>query len=123
MLYEVITVNDLFVTNYMKQIYDWCESHNCMLTGHIMLEESIFGQMTSSAGVMPFYEYEHIPGIDWLRRRIESPVIAKQVGSVAAQLGKRKVLTESFALTGWNVSFEELKWIMEWQYVNGVNMP
>ncbi len=116
------TVNDLFVTNYMKQIYDWCESHNCMLTGHIMLEESIFGQMTSSAGVMPFYEYEHIPGIDWLRRRIESPVIAKQVGSVAAQLGKRKVLTESFALTGWNVSFEELKWIMEWQYVNGVNM-
>lgn len=114
--------NDLFVTNYMKNIYDWCEKHSCKVTGHIMMEESIFGQMTSTGGVMPFYEYEHIPGIDWLRRRIESPVIGKQVGSVACQLGKKQVLTESFALAGWNVSFEELKWIMEWQYVNGVNL-
>ena len=115
-------VNDLFVTNYMKNIYDWCEAHHCRVTGHIMMEETIFSQMTSTGGVMPFYEYEHIPGIDWLRRRIETPVIGKQVGSVACQLGKKQVLTESFALTGWNVSFEELKWILEWQYVNGVNM-
>lgn len=115
-------VNDLFVHNYMETLYRWCEEHNCMLTGHIMMEESIFGQMTGTGGVMPFYEYEHIPGIDWLRRRIESPVIARQVGSVACQLGRKKVLTESFALSGWNISLEELKWILEWQYVNGVNL-
>jgi hypothetical protein len=115
-------VNDLFVTNYMKNIYDWCEEHNCYVTGHIMMEETIFSQMSTTGGVMPFYEYEHIPGIDWLRRRIETPVIGKQVSSVASQLGRKQVLTESFALTGWNVSFEELKWIMEWQYVNGVNL-
>lgn len=115
------TVNYMFSVNYMKTIYDWCESHNCKVTGHIMMEESIFSQMTSTAGVMPFYEYFHIPGIDWLRRMIASPVIAKQVGSVACQLGKKQVLTESFALCGWNVSFEELKWIAEWQFVNGVN--
>lgn len=114
-------VNHLFVESYMKTIYDWCERHNCKVTGHIMMEESIFSQMTSTAGVMPFYEYLHIPGIDWLRRRIDSPVIAKQVGSVACQLGKKQVLTESFALCGWGVSFEELKWIAEWQFVNGVN--
>ena len=114
--------NDAFVISFMKNIYDWCEEHHCLVTGHIMLEESIFGQMTSTGGVMPFYEYEHIPGIDWLRRRIESPVIAKQVGSVACQLGKKQVITESYALTGWNVSFEELKWILDWQFVNGVNM-
>ncbi|MEG2350736.1 MAG: glycosyl hydrolase, partial [Hungatella sp.] len=114
-------VNEMFTENYMKNIYDWCEAHHCKATGHIMMEESIFSQMTSSAGVMPFYEYLHIPGIDWLRRMIASPVIAKQVGSVACQLGKKQVLTESFALCGWNVSFEELKWIAEWQFVNGVN--
>ncbi|MDF2804038.1 MAG: hypothetical protein K0S61_3941 [Anaerocolumna sp.] len=114
-------VNEMFVKSYMKTIYDWCEVHNCQLTGHIMMEESIFSQMTSTAGVMPFYEYMHVPGIDWLRRPISSPVIGKQVGSAACQLGKKKVLTESFALCGWNVSFEELKWIAEWQFVNGVN--
>ena len=115
------TVSDMFAQNYMRTIYDWCEAHNCKSTGHIMMEESIFSQMTSTAGVMPFYEYLHIPGIDWLRRMISSPVIGKQVGSVACQLGKKQVLTESFALCGWDVSFEELKWIAEWQFVNGVN--
>lgn len=115
------TVSEMFANNYMKTIYDWCEEHNCKATGHIMMEESIFSQMTSTAGVMPFYEYLHVPGIDWLRRMISSPVIGKQVGSVACQLGRKQVLTESFALCGWNVSFEELKWIAEWQFVNGVN--
>ena len=28
----------------------------------------------------------------------------------------------NLCLSGWNVSFEELKWIAEWQYVNGVNL-
>lgn len=114
-------VSYLFVHSFMENIYNWCEAHNCKLTGHVMMEESIFSQMTSTAGVMPFYEYEHTPGIDWLRRPIASPVVPKQVGSVACQLGKKQVLTESFALSGWDVSFEELKWIAEWQFVNGVN--
>lgn len=114
-------VSDMFVTNYMKNIYDWCDDHNCKATGHIMMEESIFSQMTSTGGVMPFYEYLHIPGIDWLRRDISSPIVPKQVGSVACQLGKKQILTESFALSGWDVSFEELKQIAEWQFVNGVN--
>lgn len=114
-------INQLFAENYMKTLYDWCADHNCSLTGHIMMEESIFSQMTSSGGVMPLYEYFQIPGIDWLRRRIDSPLVPKQVSSVAEQLGKEQVLTESYALCGWDVSFEEIKWIAEWQYVHGVN--
>jgi len=115
-------VSELFVNAFMKQIYDWCDEHNCKLTGHVMMEESIYSQMTGTAGSMPFYEYMHIPGVDWLRRMIGSPVVPKQVSSVACQLGKQFVLTESFALSGWDVSFEELKWMVEWQYVNGVNL-
>lgn len=115
------TVSRMFSENYMKTIQSWCHDHNCLLTGHIMMEESIFSQMTSTGGVMPFYEYEDIPGIDWLRRCIDTPVTPKQVGSVACQLGKKQVLTESFALCGWGVTFEELKWIADWQFVNGVN--
>ncbi len=114
-------VNRLYCESFGKQIYDWCNSHNCKFTGHAMLEDNLYCQMSASAGVMPLYEYMHIPGVDWLCRQISSPIIPKQVSSVAKQLGKRHVLTESFALCGWDVSFEELKWIAEWQYVNGVN--
>lgn len=114
-------VSNLFVTAFMKQINEWCEKHNLVLTGHAMMEESLFTQMTSTGGVMPFYEHMGMPGIDWLRRTISTPVVPKQVSSVASQLGRKFVLTESYALSGWNVSFEDLKWIAEWQYVNGVN--
>lgn len=115
-------INDLYATSFGKQIFDWCNEHNCKLTGHVMTEDSLATQMDATSGCMTFYEYMHIPGMDWLGRKIESPVIPKQVGSVATQLGKKFVISETFALCGWDVSFEEMKWIAEWQYVNGVNL-
>lgn len=115
-------VSDLFVNAYMKQIGEWCTEHGCKLTGHMMMEESLYSQMTGTGGGMPFYEFMHQPGVDSLRRNISDPRIPKQVGSVAEQLGKKQVLTESFALCGWDVNFEEMRWIAGWQYVNGVNL-
>lgn len=56
-----------------------------------------------------FYEYEHIPGIDFLGRNITSDISPKQVGSVSAQLGKKKVLSEMFGCCGWDVTPYELK--------------
>jgi hypothetical protein len=115
-------MNKLFVTAFAKQIYDWCEEHNCKLTGHAVEESGLFLQMWCCAGIMPFYEYEQIPGIDWLGREISTELTPRQVSSVAQQLGKKQVLTETFACTGWDVTPKELKRIAEWQYVNGVNL-
>jgi hypothetical protein len=115
-------MNKLFVNSFAKQIYDWCEAHNCKLTGHAVEESTLFTQMWCCAGVMPFYEYEHIPGIDWLGRDIGTELAPRQVSSVAQQMGKKHVLTETFALTGWDVTPKELKRIAEWQFVNGVNL-
>lgn len=115
------TISRLYTHGFMRTIYQWCQEHHCKLTGHVMREDSILMQMQATAGVMPSYEYMDIPGIDWLRRRISSPLTPKQVGSVAEQLGKKAVLSEMFAMTGWDCSPEELKWIAQWQYVNGVN--
>ena len=114
-------MNVLYTESFAHQIYDWCEAHHCRLTGHTIDENSLFGQIMCSGGVMPFYQYEHSPGIDWLGRRIGSELAPRQVSSVAQQLGKKHVLTETFACAGWDVSPRELKRIAEWQYVNGVN--
>ena len=43
---------------------------------------------------MPFYEYESIPGVDWLGRKIGTELAPRQVSSAAQQLGKKQVLTE-----------------------------
>lgn len=113
-------VAELFRESFMKQIYDWCNAHNCALTGHMMAEYGLLSQIGCTGGVMPCYEYFNMPGIDWLTRNITDPITAKQLGSVATQLG-RPTLTESFACCGWDVSLEELKRIYQWQLVNGVD--
>ncbi len=115
-------MNELYTESFAGQIYRWCTEHNCMLTGHSIEESSLFGQMMCCAGIMPFYEYEHIPGMDWLGRNIRDESAPRQVSSVAMQLGKKQVLTESFACCGWSVTPKELKRVLEWQYVNGVNL-
>ena len=92
------------------------------LTGHYIEETSLGFQMACCGGVMPFYEYEHIPGIDWLGKQTDSALAAKQVGSVAAQLGKNRVLTETFGCCGWDVKPSELRRVVGIQYANGVNM-
>ena len=115
-------VTDLFSSAYMKQIYDWCDAHHLKLTGHLVLEESLLNQLTCNGACMPHYEYFHIPGMDWLGRDVYDCLTAKQVSSVAEQLGKELVLSETFALCGHNVSFDELKGIYEWQMVRGINL-
>ncbi len=114
-------MNRLYTENFARQIYDWCEAHGCQLTGHTIEERNLFGQMMCTAGVMPFYEYEHKPGMDWLGRNIYTEAAPRQVSSVAQQLGRKHVLTETFACAGWDVTPIELKRIAEWQYVSGVN--
>jgi len=112
----------LFINNFIKVIYDWCEKNGCMLTGHAVEERNLSGQMWCCGGVMPFYEYEHIPGIDYLDRRIDRDLAAKQLGSACAQLGRKKAMSEMFGCCGWDVTPRELKRIAELQYANGVNL-
>jgi hypothetical protein len=71
---------------------------------------------------MPHYEFFHVPGMDWLCRYINPPTTPLQVASVCHQVGHAQILSETFALTGWNVPFEQLKWMYEWQMVRGINL-
>lgn len=115
-------MNILYTENFAGRVYRWCHDHHCMFTGHTIEERTLAFQMACCGGVMPFYEYEDIPGIDCLCRGIGDEMMPRQVSSVAQQLGKKQVLTETFAATGWDVTPRELKRIAEWQYVHGVNL-
>ncbi len=112
---------ELFIESWIKPVYEWCDNHGCKLTGHAIEESALFAQMWCCGGVMPFYEYQHIPGVDHLGRRIDPGLEAKQVGSVSAQLGKKRTLAEIFACCGCDVSPRELKRIADSMYVDGVN--
>ncbi len=115
-------MQSLMLQNFAQRVYAWCAQHGLSLTGHYIEEPELKSQMLCCGGIMPFYEYETIPGIDFLCYGITTPNAPKQVSSVACQLGKKKVLTETFAGCGWNLSASQAKCIAEAQYVGGVNM-
>lgn len=117
-----LLLHELFINCFIRPIYEWCDENGCRLTGHAVEESTLFGQMWCCGGVMEFYRYEHIPGIDYLGRGMQSDLAPKQLGSVCAQLGKKKALSEMFACCGWDVSPRELKRIAELQYAGGVNL-
>ena len=112
----------LYTETFYKTLYDWCEAHNCMLTGHSIQEAPIAGPMVGGANCSSTYAYEQIPGIDWLGRECGTELMPKQVGSVASQLGIKQILTETFACCGHDVTPKELKSIGEFQFFHGVNL-
>ena len=114
--------NRLFINNFVKPIYDWCEENGCRLTGHGIEEGTLGGQMWGCGGIMPFYEYEHIPGVDCLGRDASNGIAYVQLASVCEQLGRKKALCETFACCGWDVNPTELKNIADCQFAGGVNL-
>lgn len=114
-------ITNLFSENYMNNIYKWCNDNGSALTGHLVLEEGLHAQLISNGACMPHYEYMTVPGMDNLGRILNRIECEMQLSSVANQLGKKQILSETFAACGWNVSFEELLWIYEHQMVHGIN--
>ncbi len=112
---------ELFVQNYTRPVADWCSEHNIALTGHILGEADIFQTIVVGA-CMQHYEHMHWPGIDVLGDQSRELSSAKQASSVADQLGKERVISELYALTGWDWPLEGHKFIGDWHLAAGVNM-
>lgn len=115
-------MQDLMLHNFAMKIYDWCHENNYKFTGHYIEETSLGYQILGCGGVMPFYEYEDIPGIDHLGRGVNFSAAYKQLGSVMSQLDKRQGLCEMFACVGWDATPLELKRIADYYMVGGVNL-
>lgn len=115
-------LNKLYCENYYKRLYDWCDLRGVSLTGHSVEETFFFTQMWGGADCATSYLYEHIPAIDNLARDGTAEISAKSIGSVAAQTGKKLVLTETFGCSGYGVTPKDLKLIADKQYVYGVDL-
>ena len=115
-------VRDLFADSFMGVIGKWCKENGCELTGHAVLEEDFYEHIMANGSCMPCYEFMDIPGMDHLCRGMPSVQTEMQLTSVANQLGKKQILSETFAACGWNVSFEDMRRLYEHQMVHGVNL-
>lgn len=113
---------ELFRENFILRISSWCRAHNWLLTGHHVLEERINGQLHSNGSIMRQYSGYDIPGNDHLGRYSSYVVSDVQVVSIAAQYGKRQVMSETFGCSGWNFNMQGKKWLYQQQMVHGINL-
>lgn len=112
----------LMLKNYSEKVYNWCNDNGVEFTGHYIEETTLGFQMMCCAGVMPFYEFMHMPGIDWLTAATGNELSPRQVASAAAQMGKKHILTETFAACCWQITPKDLKRVAEFQIAGGVNL-
>lgn len=115
------SITQRYGESYFKVLGQWCDENNLLFTGHFLQEDKLGLCTRVNGAVMPNYQYMHIPGIDMLCEQTDEFMTVKQCTSVAHQLGKKQVLSETYGCTGWEFTFEGQKWIGDWQYVLGVN--
>jgi len=110
-----------FTTAFSDNIGSWCESHNIMLTGH-MMEEPTLGSQTRALGeAMRSYRSFQLPGIDMLCDWREYTT-AKQAQSASNQYGRDGVISEIYGVTNWDFDFRGHKLAGDWQAALGVTV-
>jgi hypothetical protein len=112
----------LFLQNFAKPLYEWCDAHNLRLTGHVLHEDSLTAQAAMQGSLMRFYEYQHDPGVDLLTEGNRTYWGVKHLQSAARQIGRRMLMSELYGCTGWQMDFQAHKAVGDWQALLGINL-
>lgn len=115
------TLSSCFEENFTGQIGQYCAGKNAVFTGHLNGEESFSSAMINSGNSMVNYRHMQMPGIDMLGLNYIPLNVPKSVSSVANQYGINRRMSESYGISGQNMSFEDRKWLLDWLTLNGIN--
>jgi hypothetical protein len=123
--YELLL--ELFVERWSKPWYAYTEQHKLTWTGHYW--EHAWPNPANGPDNMAMYAWHQTPGIDMLFNQFQEGVNAqfgnvrsvKELASVVNQLGRRRALSETYGGAGWELRFEDMKRLGDWEYALGVN--
>jgi hypothetical protein len=117
---------DLFAERYFRPLSDWCVRHNLLLVGHVGGEDRLETHKANFGHFFKAMRHLDVPGVDVIGRQLFPGVAEGEFPRFAASAahwdGKVYVVSESFAVYGWGLTFEQMKWLTDYQYVRGVNM-
>ena len=115
---------DLYRDNFFRPQSQWCSVHGMDYMVHLCGEEDMKALLALNGDYFKCQRYVGIPGVDAIWRQIWPGVIADypKLASSAAHLeGVPRAFTESFAVYGRGLSLEQAKWVMDQQFVRGIN--
>ncbi|MBD3266238.1 hypothetical protein GF373_06165 [bacterium] len=119
---------DAFSRRWGIPYSEYCAENNLAMTGHYW--EHGWPGMHHNSDNMAMYQWQQVPGIDCLFNQYNEGVngqfgnvrIVKEVASVANQMGRHRKLCEIYGGGGWDIRFEDLKRIADWNAVFGINL-
>ena len=114
-------VAEIFKSSFTEKLNAWCNANDLIFTGHFSNEDGLCEQTNANYNLLAQYSHMERPGIDFLGRRLTSPVLVKQVSDGSYLAGKQIITSESFGCSGWDVTFNDLAWIADWQAAFGIN--
>ena len=116
------TLSKQMESSFSKQIGDYCASRNMMFTGHYNGEDGLTSVRNNVGDLMIQLRHMQQPGLDHLGLHIDGALYAiRNVSSVSNQYGISRRLSESYGISGQNMSFEDRVWIASWHTLNGIN--
>lgn len=124
--YELIL--ELFIERWARPYNKYCEDNNFIWTGHYW--EHGWPEPTHGFDEAAFYIWHQMPGIDMLGCKLENDGLGSQFGntravrelrSAANQAGRTRTLSETYGGGGWEMDFEKMKRLVDWECVFGVN--
>jgi hypothetical protein len=122
------TLLELVIENWAIPYYEYCTANNLALTGHYWEHEWPVPRVVPDS--MALSACAHVPGIDILMNEFRTDPHAqfgnaravREVRSVANQLGRARILSETYGASGWDLTFFDQKRIGDWEYALGVNL-
>ncbi|MBP1993676.1 sugar-binding domain-containing protein [Paenibacillus eucommiae] len=120
------TLTERFAEAYAVQVAAWCEEHNVLLTGHVSGEENLIADLLQTGNAFTFLQHFHIPAIDSIfsKQRIVNEdfnLAGKLIVSIAEHIEAPRTLCETYTGSGWDLTMEEMKQILNRLAVLGVN--
>ena len=135
-----------FCRNFLNEEGKWARDRGLLFLGHMDKDDEPSGSLRGgSYEILRALRCLDVPGVDAIHRQIypdrekvEREQRARKNGrfivekanrffpryasSAAAQIGKRHALTESFAVYGNALTFDEMRYVLNFQAIRGINV-
>jgi hypothetical protein len=117
--------SDLFRDAFFRIQAEWCTANGLAYVVHLNSEDALMSQVRSEGDYFKDERYVTVPAVDTIWRQIWMDKVSdfpKLASSAAHLFGRPRSFTESYAIYGRGMSLEQAKWVMDYQFVRGINL-
>jgi hypothetical protein len=117
--------SDLFRDGFFRPLGDWCAANGLEYLVHLNHEDQMMALVRSEGDFFKDMRFVQVPGIDTIWNQIWPGKVTdfpKYASSAAHVFGRPRAFSESFAAYRTPPTIEQARWVMNQQYVRGINL-